>query len=170
MAKMEKAGYTDMLPLVSRYLRHLNKVVQDAILALDTMLVRLTATISAALNCEAHLIRKAGLVPVMRSFQGSFTSQRPSPPSFTNVTSPTPTTSSSPSYFTSHAPPRIPKDLTDSDLIAAMTKLFTSTKSNDALHFKIMANKICLICRWQKSHATGCPQARNMHMQLTQFH
>jgi len=34
LAKVDEAGYTDTLPLVSRYLGHLNKMVQDAILAL----------------------------------------------------------------------------------------------------------------------------------------
>jgi len=37
LAKVDEAGYTDTLPLVSRYLSHLNKTVQDAILALNTM-------------------------------------------------------------------------------------------------------------------------------------
>ena len=86
LAKVDKAGYTDTLPLVSRYLGHLNKVVQDAILALDTMPLGLEATMSAALNREAHLIRKAGLVPIIRSFQGIPPSQRMTPS--------TPTTSS----------------------------------------------------------------------------
>ena len=75
LAKVDGAGYTDTLPLVSRYLGHLNKMVQDAILALNTMPSNLDAMMSAALDHEAHLIRRAGLVPVMRSFQGFSTPQ-----------------------------------------------------------------------------------------------
>jgi len=44
------------------------------------------------------------------------------------------------------------------DLVAIMTKLFTSTKGNDALRTKMTINKICLVCRWHKSHAMGCPR------------
>jgi len=67
LAKVDEAGYTDTLPLVSRYLSHLNKTVQDAILALDTMPSDLDVMMLAALDREAHLIRKAGLVPVVRA-------------------------------------------------------------------------------------------------------
>ena len=56
LAKVDEAGYTDTLPLVSCYLGHLNKMVQDAILALDTMPSGLDAMMSAALDREAHLI------------------------------------------------------------------------------------------------------------------
>jgi len=56
LAKMDEAGYTDTLPLVSRYLGHLNKTIQDAILALDTMPSDLNAMMSATLDREAHLI------------------------------------------------------------------------------------------------------------------
>jgi len=56
LAKVEEAGYTDTLLLVSCYLRHINKTVQEAILALDVMPVGLEATMSAALDREAHLI------------------------------------------------------------------------------------------------------------------
>ena len=37
LAKVDEAGYIDTLLLVSHYLSHLNKMVQDAILALDMM-------------------------------------------------------------------------------------------------------------------------------------
>ena len=77
LAKVDEAGYTDTLPLVSRYLGHLNKMVQDAILALDTMPLGLDTMMSAMLDREAHLIWKAGLLPVMHSFQGFSTPQRP---------------------------------------------------------------------------------------------
>jgi len=70
LAKVDEAGYTDILPLVSHYLGHLNKTVQDANLALDSMPSGLDAMMSAVLDHEAHLIRKAGLVPIMHSFQG----------------------------------------------------------------------------------------------------
>lgn len=159
---MEEAGYTDTLPLVSRYLGHINRPVQEAILALDTMPVGLEATMSAALDREAHLIRKAGLVPVMRSFQGNTSNQRPG--SQTSITpsnpsaSTTPTPSSSPRFVTL-TPPKLPKEVTDPELIAAMTKPFTSTKGNEALRSKMLSNKICLLCRWHKSHATGCPRS-----------
>jgi len=56
------------------------------------------------------------------------------------------------------APPKIPKELTDTDLMAVMTKPFTSTKENNTLRAKMLSNKICLVCRWHKSHATGCPR------------
>jgi len=56
LAKVDEAGYTDTLPLVSRYLGHLNKTVQDAILALDTMPLNLDAMMSATLDREAHFI------------------------------------------------------------------------------------------------------------------
>jgi len=55
------------------------------------------------------------------------------------------------------APPNIPKDITNKDLVAAMSKPFVSTKGNDTLRSKMLANQICLICRWHKSHAMGCP-------------
>jgi len=44
------------------------------------------------------------------------------------------------------------------DLVAVMMKLFTSTKGTDALWTKMTINKICLVCQWHKSHATGCPR------------
>jgi len=44
------------------------------------------------------------------------------------------------------------------DLIAVMTKPFTSTKGNNALRAKMMSNKVCLVCRWHRSHATRCPR------------
>ena len=163
LAKVDEAGYTDTLPLVSRYLGHLNKTVQDAILALDTMPSGLDAMMSAALDREAHLIRKAGLMPVMRSFQGFSTPQRPTSSTPTNnpsthpSTTPTGTTSRF-GNLASLAPPKIPKELTDADLIAVMTKPFTSTKGNDSLRAKMLSNKVCLVCRWHKSHATGCPR------------
>ena len=56
LSKVEEAGYTDTLPLVSRYLGHLCKPVQDAILALDTMPASLDETMTAALDREANLI------------------------------------------------------------------------------------------------------------------
>ena len=56
LVKVEEAGFTDTLPLVSRYLGHLCKPVQGTILALDTMPVRLNETMSAALDWEANLI------------------------------------------------------------------------------------------------------------------
>jgi len=138
LAKVDKAGYTDTLPLVSYYLGHLNKVVQDAILALNTMPLGLEMTISAALDRKAHLIRKAGLVPVIPSFQGIPPSQCmiPSTPMTSPTHQSTSTPTSSTSWFanlTSLAPLKIPKELTDSDLIAVMMEPFTSTKGNDAL-------------------------------------
>ena len=72
---MDKAGYTNTLPLVSRYLGHLNKMVQDTILALDIMPSRLDMMMSTALDHGAHLIQKTELVPIMHSFQGFSTSQ-----------------------------------------------------------------------------------------------
>ena len=109
LAKVEEAGYTDTLPLVSRYLGHLNKGVQDAILALDTMPMGLDRMMSAALDREAHLIQKAGLVPVMRGFQGISTSQRTN--LTTSTSSPTNTnpnsTTTTPPRFGVLAPPQI---------------------------------------------------------------
>ena len=70
LAKVEEAGYTDTLPLVSRYLGHLCKPVQEVILALDMMPIGLDKTMSTALDQEANLICKAGLILVMRSFHG----------------------------------------------------------------------------------------------------
>jgi len=159
LAKVEEAGYTDTLPLVSRYLRHLCKPVQEAILTLDMMPVGLDETMSVALDWEANLICKAGLIPVMRSFQGilspyclnTTTSTTPSP---SNTTS---SLSNTTSCFVNLALPNIPKDITDKDLVAAMSKPFALTKGNDTLHSKMLANRICLICRWHKSHAMGCP-------------
>lgn len=48
--KVEEAGYMDTLPLVSRYLRHVSKTVQEAILVLDAMPVGLEVMMSAALH------------------------------------------------------------------------------------------------------------------------
>jgi len=45
-------GYTNTLPLVSHYLGHLNKVVQDAILALNTMPSGLEAIMLAVLDVK----------------------------------------------------------------------------------------------------------------------
>jgi len=73
-AKVEEAGYTNTLPLISHYLEHLCKPVQDAILALNTMLAGLDETMSAALDQEANLIWKAGLIPVMWNLQGGTSS------------------------------------------------------------------------------------------------
>ena len=56
LVKVEKAGYTDTLPLVSRYLGHLCKPIQDAILALDVMPAGLDKTMSTVLDREANLI------------------------------------------------------------------------------------------------------------------
>jgi len=56
LVKVDEAGYTDTLPLVSRYLSHLNKTIQDAILALDTMPSDLDAMMLATLDHEAYLI------------------------------------------------------------------------------------------------------------------
>jgi len=56
LAKVDEVGYTDTLSLVSCYLGHLNKTVQDAILALDTMPSGLDVMMSITLDCEAHLI------------------------------------------------------------------------------------------------------------------
>ena len=160
LAKVDEAGYTDTLPLVSHYLGHLNKTVQDAILDLDSMPSGLDVMMSAALDCEAHLIQKAGLVPIMRSFQGF--SMTPRPTSSTPSNPPThPSTTGTTSRFgnlASLAPPKIPKELMDMDLIAIMTKPFTSTKGNDTLRAKMLSNKVCLVCCWHKSHATGCPR------------
>jgi len=75
LAKVEEAGYTDTLPLVSCYLGHLNEGVQDAILTLNTIPMGLDRMMSAALDYKAHLIQKAGLVPIMHGFQGISTSQ-----------------------------------------------------------------------------------------------
>ena len=138
----------DTLPLVSRYLEHVNKTVQEAILALDAMPVGLEATMLAALNRKAHLIWKAGLVPVMRSFQGTLPSQRSNPPSSTtpSLSTTTSTANTSPRFITL-TPPKLPKEVMDPELIAAMTKPFTSTKGNDALRSKMLAHKICLLCR-----------------------
>jgi len=161
LAKVEEAEYMDTLPLVSHYLRHLCKPVQEAILALDMMPVGLDETMSVALDRKANLIRKAGLIPVMQSFQGV---SSPYCPNTTTLTTPSPSnmTSSLPnptSRFVNLAPPNIPKNITDKDLVAAMSKPFTSTKGNNTLRSKMLANQICLICRWHKSHATGCPRA-----------
>jgi len=161
LAKVEEAGYTDTLPLVSHYLGHLCKPVQEAILALDMMPIGLDKTMSAALDRKANLIRKAGLIPVMQSFQGVLSPYRPNTTTLTTL-SPSNMTSSLPnatSCFVNLAPPNIPKDITDKDLVAAMSKPFASTKGNDTLRSKMLANRICLICRWHKSHATGCPRA-----------
>jgi len=46
----------------------------------------------------------------------------------------------------------------DTDLVSVMTKPFTSIKGNDALWMKMLSNKICLVCYWHKSYATGCPR------------
>ena len=163
LAKVDEAGYTDTLPLVNRYLGHLNKVVQDAILALNTMLSGLEAIMSATLDREAHLIRKAGLVPVMRSFQGFPMPQHPtsSSPTNTSLTHPSAMSTGTTSRFrnlASLALPRISKKVMDTDLVAIMMKLFTSTKGNDALRTKITINKICLVCQWHRFHATECPR------------
>ena len=160
---MDEAGYTDTLPLVHRYLSHLNKMVQDAILALNIMPSGLDAMMSAALDRKAHLIQKAGLVPVMRSFQVFSTSQRStsSTPATSSPTQPSTLSTGTTSRFgnlASLAPPKIPKEVTDADLITVMTKPFASTKGNDALRAKMVTNKICLVCRWHRSHATGCPR------------
>jgi len=101
----------------------------------------LDETMSAALDWEANLIHKAGLIPVMQSFQGVSSPYHP------NATS----------CFVNLTLPNIPKDITDKDLVATMFKPFVSTKGNDTLCSKMLANQICLICRWHKSHATGCP-------------
>jgi len=156
---VEEAGYTDTLPLVSRYLGHVNKTVQEAILALDAMPVGLEATMLAAFDREAHLIQKAGLVPVMHSFQGTLLSQQsnPSSPTTPSLSTTTSTANTSPRFITL-TPPKLPKEVMDLELIAAMIKPFTSTKGNDVLYSKMLAHKICLLCRWYKSHATGCPQ------------
>ena len=160
LAKVDKVGYTDTQPLVSRYLGHLNKMVQNAILALDSMPSGLDVMMSAVLDHEAHLIRKAGLLPVMHSFQGFSTTPRPT--SSTPSNPPThPSTTGTTSQFgnlASLAPPKIPKELTDADLIAVMMKPFTSTKGNDTPQAKMLSNKVCLVCRWHKSHAAGCPR------------
>jgi len=158
LVKVEEVGYMDTLLLVSRYLGHINKTIQEAILALDVMPVGLEATMLATLDREAYLIWKAGLVPVMCSFQGissnvqnnSFTPPRPSP-------STTASTTNMSSRFVTLTLPKISKKVTDLDLIVAMTKPFTSTKGNEALCSKMLANRICLLCRWYKGHATGCP-------------
>jgi len=137
----------DTLPLVSCYLGHFNKMVQEAILALDAMPVGLEATILAALNHKTHLIWKAGLVPVMHSFQGTLPSQRSNPPSSTTPSLSTTTSMANTSpWFITLTPPKLPKEVTDPELIAAMTKPFTSTKGNDALRSKMLAHKICLLC------------------------
>ena len=159
VAKVEEAGYTDTLPLVSHYLGHLCKPVQEAILALDMMPVGLDETMSTALDWEANLICKAGLIPVMQSFQGVSSPYCPNTTTSTTL-SPSNTTFSLPnatSRLVNLAPPNIPKNITNKDLVAAMSKPFASTKGNDTLRSKMLANRICLICRWHKSHATGCP-------------
>ena len=56
LSKVEEVEYTDTLPLISRYMEHLCKPVQDAILALDTMPATLDKTMAVALNQEANLI------------------------------------------------------------------------------------------------------------------
>jgi len=56
------------------------------------------------------------------------------------------------------APPRIPKEVMDTDLIAIMTKPFTSTKGNNTLQTRMMSNRICLVCCWHRSHTTGYPR------------
>ena len=139
LAKVEEAEYTDTLPLVSHYLGHLCKPVQEAILALDTMPVGLDETMSAALDQEANLIWKAGLILVMRSFQGRsspycLNATMPSTPSLSNMTSSLPNTTS---CFVNLAPPNIFKDITDKDLVAAISKPFISTKGNDTLHWNL---------------------------------
>ena len=100
LVKVDEAGYTDTLPLVSHYLGHLNKTVQDAILALDTMPSDLDAMMLAALDREAHLIQKAGLVPVMRSFQSFSTPQRLTSSTSSSTSANTPSTMPSTSTST----------------------------------------------------------------------
>ena len=98
------------------------------------MPIGLEAMMSATLDCEAHLIWKAGLIPVMHSFQGTLPSQQYNPLSLT-TSSPSMTTSTanmSP-WFMTLTPLKLSKEVTDPELIAAMTKPFTSTKRNDAL-------------------------------------
>ena len=56
LVKVEEVGYMDTLLLVSRYLGHINKTIQEAILALDVMPVGLEATMLATLDREAYLI------------------------------------------------------------------------------------------------------------------
>jgi len=157
LAKVEEAGYTDTLLLISRYLGHLCKPVQDAILALDMMPAGLDKTMSAALDWEANLIQKTGLILVVQNLQGGILSAyhsnptTPNTPSLSNAMS---SSSNTISCFVNLTLPKIPKDVTDMDLVAAMSKLFVLTKGDDTLHSKMLANRICLICRISTSDGT----------------
>lgn len=105
---------------------------------------------AAAVSREAYLIKERARKQILQG-------KKPSPSSTSPKTTTNPPPATKRTALSSLARPVFPKDATDPDLVKVMTAPFETTKDNPNLRKKMAAAGICFICRWRRSHASGCP-------------